>query len=236
VIYNLQESTRNKIVKDATIEIYAGYDNIYRLISSGDIVTVSNRNPANDWQTSITWGDGQRAMLETNFNKSYTEGTPVQQILDDLLGSFGIAIDTVGLEGQINGGLSVDGKTKDLLNSFTKDYGVEWTIQDGVVQVTNNGEPINNEAIVVNVDTGLLEFPQVSEKGIDFTAQLNSDFRPNKLVSIESAGQTTIASVKPGTSPTTANGINIIQTVRFVGDNFGGQFSALCNCKAYDNG
>lgn len=233
-IYNLQQSTRNAIIKDAKIEIFAGYNGIYRLISIGDIVTVSNRNPSTDWETKITWGDGQRAYLDTNFSKSYKEGVKVQTILDDLVNSFGIAVNTVGIEGQINGGLSVDGKTKDLLNSFTKDYGIEWTIQDEVVQVVNGGEPVDNEAILINIDTGLLEFPQISEKGIDFTAQLNTDLRPNKLVEIQSAGSSTIASEKKENIPTSANGVNIIQTVRFFGDNFGGQFAAMCNCVAYD--
>lgn len=233
-IYNLAESTRNKIVKDSKIEIYAGYNGVYRLISVGDVVTVSNRNPATDWATSITWGDGQRAYLDTNFNKSYKEGVEVQTILDDLANSFGLAINSVKITDTLNGGLSVDGKTKDILNSLTNDYGIEWNIQDEEVRIVNGGKPIDNDAIVVSVETGLLEFPQISEKGVDFVSQLNTDFRPNKLVDIKSKGSSALASENNTALPSTANGINIVQTVRFVGDNFGGQFSAMCNCKSYD--
>ena len=234
VIYNLTETNRNKIVEKGKIEIFAGYDGVYKLVSVGDIQTVSNRNPATDWETKITWGDGQRAYLDTNFNKSYKEGVEVQTILDDLASSFGLAINSVKITDVLNGGLSVDGKTKDILNSLTNDYGIEWTIQDEEVRLISKGKPIDDEIIVISQDTGLLEFPQISDKGIDFIAQLNSDLRPNKLVDIRSKGSTTLASEKKSDLPTSANGVNIIQTVRFVGDNFGGQFSAMCNCKSYD--
>jgi len=70
-IYNLQASSRNKIVKDSKIELFAGYDGNYKLISIGDIQSISNRNPETDWQTNLLWGDGIRSYLDTNFSKSF---------------------------------------------------------------------------------------------------------------------------------------------------------------------
>ena len=234
VIYNLSESTRNKIAEKGKVEVYAGYDGMYKLISIGDIVTVNNRQPRTDWATTITWGDGMQPYLNANFTRSYKEGVNLEDIFKDLYKAIGLAVDAVKVEGITNGGLSITGKAKDLLNKLTKDHGLTWSIQDNEVRVVKSGEPIDQEVIIISPETGLLEFPQISEKGIDFVAQLNTDLRPNKLVDIRSA-ETTIfqpQGLQPVTE-TTANGLNIVNTVRFVGDNFGGQFTARCTCRAY---
>lgn len=236
VIYNLSESTRNKIAATGKIEVFAGYDGIYKLISVGDIVTVNNRKPDTDWQTQISWGDGIRSYLDVNFRRSYKEGVGLKDIFNDVFKSLGLAVDSITdeLEDITNGGLSLTGKAKDILNKLTKDFGLTWSIQDEEVRVVKAGQPIDEFVIIISPETGLLEFPQVSEKGIDFIAQLNPDLRPNKLVDIRSAQATIVQAPNTPTSATTANGINIVQTVRFIGDNFGGQFSVKCNCKAFN--
>lgn len=220
-IFNLSESTRNKITEAGKIEVYAGYNGNFKLISIGDIVTVTNRNPSVDWATTIAWGDGVREYLDVNFTRSYKEGVALKDIFQDVYKQIGLAVDAVDVEGTLNGGLSITGKAKDTLNKLTKDYGLTWSIQDGEVRVVNEGKAIDEQMIVLSAETGLLEFPQSSEKGTDFVAQLNPDLRPNKLVDIRSENET-------------LNGVNIVQTVRFLGDNFGGAFTAKCNCKAYD--
>lgn len=236
IIYNLSESTRNKIAATGKIEVFAGYDGIYKLISVGDIVTVNNRKPGTDWQTQISWGDGIRQYLDVNFRRSYKEGVGLKDIFNDVFKSIGLAVDSITdeLEDITNGGLSLTGKAKDILNKLTKDFGLTWSIQDEEVRVVQAGQPIDEFVIIISPETGLLEFPQVSEKGIDFISQLNPDLRPNKLVDIRSAQTTIVQTPKKPTSATTANGINIVQTVRFIGDNFGGQFSVKCNCKAFN--
>ena len=88
--------------------------------------------------------------------------------------------------------------------------------------------------ILVTQETGLLEFPQVSEKGTDFVSQLNPQLRPNKLVDIQSSDFVQVKAQSYERPPNSSNGINIVETVRFVGDNFGGQFSSQVKCKSYD--
>ena len=239
VIFNLSETTRNKISKKGRIEIYAGYDNNYKLISIGDIVVANNRKPDTDWQTAIEWGDGIGTYSAANFRKSYREGIGVKDIFADLFSTLGLAVNSITdeLEDVTNGGLSLNGKAKDLLDKLAKDYGLTWSIQDEEIRVVREGQPIDNQAIVISPETGLLESPQVSEKGIDFVAQLNPDLRPNKLVDIRSQSLTIIrAPSQTDTGPTEKQegGINIIESVRFMGDNFGGEFAAHCVCKAFN--
>ena len=233
--YNLSEATRNKIVKDARIEFYAGYDGEFKLVSVGDITTVKSRKPNTDWSTTIKWGDGVKKYTDVNFRKSYTEGIQLKDILSDLISSLGLSSQGVieELSQKINGGLSVNGKTKDILNKITKDYGLEWSIQDEIVSLVQKSKPIDDDLIFISQSTGQLEFPQVSEKGVDFITQLNNDIRPNKLVDIQSSNSFELR-VKDEKIASSANGIRIVETVRFIGNNFGGDFVAMANCRAYN--
>lgn len=237
-IYNLTETTRNRISEGSKIEVYAGYDGNYKLISAGDIETVNNRKPSTDWATTISWGDGVRAYVDVNFSKSYKEGVKVSDILNDLTGSLGLAVNSVSsqLTEVLNGGLSVNGKTKDILNTITKDYGLEWSIQDEEVRVITQGAPIDNQAIVISQETGLLEFPQITEKGVDFVCQLNPDIRPSKIVNIKSVGSTRSLSADPAAAPLqeSANGLQLVENVRFSGDNFGGAFQSKVRAVQYN--
>jgi len=237
VIYNLTETTRNKITEGSKVELFAGYDGIYSLIAIGDIDQVQNRKPSTDWVTTIKWGDGKNPYQETNFTKSYKEGSSVKDVLNDIASSFGLAVKGAidDLTNNLDGGLSVDGRAKDVLNKITNDYGLEWSIQDDEVVVVRKDQPIDDEVIVITQETGLLEFPQVSEKGTDFISQLNPRLRPNKLVDIQSSEFVQVKANSYERPPNDSNGINIVETVRFIGDNFGGQFSSQVKCKSYES-
>lgn len=237
-VYNLKSATRNKILKDSKLEVFAGYDGNEKLIFIGDVKNVKNSDDGIDWASNILCGDGQGPYLEAKFVKSYREGVNIADVVKDLADSFGLAVRDLGesIKGQINGGLSVSGASKDILNQITKDYGLEWSIQDDEVRITQQEQPIDNEAIVISSETGLLNHPQVTEKGVDFEAQLNPDIRPGKLVRIESGS--TIVNVANSevdkVSTQDANGLFLVERVRFVGNNYGGDFKAIVTCNTYD--
>jgi hypothetical protein len=237
-IYNLTQDTKNAITAGAKIELFAGYDDNFKLVSIGDIKNVKNPSGATDQPTSIYWGDGIGSYLEAKFVKSFREGVSVADVFSELTSSFGLAVKSVTdeLKGQLNGTLSIDGKSKDLLNGLTRDYGLEWSIQDDEVRVVVKGEPIDNEAIVISAATGLVGTPEVTNRGVNFEVQLNPDLRPSKLVRIEAASYVINAAnneVK-NIRDDGGDGLYICETVRFLGDNHGGPFSAKVTAKRYD--
>ena len=136
----------------------------------------------------------------------------------------------------MNGTLSIDGKSKDLLNSLTKDYGLEWSIQDDEVRVVVKGEPIDDQAIVVSAATGLVSSPQVTNRGVDFEVQLNPDLRPGKLVKVEAASFIISAANKDveKLQDKGGDGLYISEVVKFLGDNHGGRFAAKVTAKRYE--
>ena len=237
-IYNLTTDTRNAITAGAKIELFAGYDGDFKLVSIGDIKNVKNTREATGWTTAIYWGDGIGAYLEAKFVKSFREGVNVADVFKELTSSFGLAVKSVTdeLKDQLNGTLSIDGKSKDLLNSLTKDYGLEWSIQDDEVRVVVKGEPIDDQAIVVSAATGLVSSPQVTNRGVDFEVQLNPDLRPTKLIRIEALSFITGAANKDveKLKDKGGDGLYICEVVKFLGDNHGGRFSAKVTAKQYE--
>lgn len=251
-LYNLSASTRLEIETDAkSVRCYAGYDGDAKLIYTGDLVFVNSVKQGTDWMTTLHCGDGFAAFTESVTSKTYASDTEKQIILDQVAKDMGLVVkatkDAIG--GKLTGSLTLDGKSKDQLDILTKDNGAEWSIQDGELNITKNGQPIDDEAIVLRADTGLLEHPTITDKGVNIKAQLNPDIRPGKLIRLEPIAvqvQPTPAKEEPKKPPKKAKevfipergadyaGLYLCQTVQFIGNNYGGPFDVNIEAIRYD--
>lgn len=251
-IYNLSSSTRQEIETDAkAVQCWAGYDGDEKLIYAGDVVFVNSVKSGPDWMTTIHCGDGFAAFTESVTSKTYASGTERQVILDQVAKDMGLIVKATkdAITGSIPGAISMDGKSKDQLEVLTRDTGAEWSIQDGELNITSIGEAIDDEAIVLRADTGLLEHPTITDKGVNIKAQLNPDIRPGKLVKLEPIAvqvQPTAAPAVPKKPPKKPKeifipergrdyaGIYLCQTVQFIGNNYGGPFDVMIEAVRYD--
>ena len=251
-LYNLSASTRQEIETDAiAVRCYAGYDGDAKLIYKGDLVFVNSIMQPAEWVTTLHCGDGFASFTKSITSKTYASGTDKQVILDQIASDMNLVVkatkDAIG--GALTGTLSIDGKSKDQLDVLTKDNGAEWSIQDGELNLTKIGRPIDDIAIVLRADTGLLEHPTVTDKGVNIKAQLNPDIRPGKLIKLEPIAvqvQPTTAREEPKTPPKKAKeifipergrdyaGVYLCQTVQFIGNNYGGPFDVMIEAIRYD--
>lgn len=237
-LYNLSASTRLEIETDAkSVRCYAGYDGDAKLIYTGDLVFVNSVKQGVDWMTTLHCGDGFAAFTESVTSKTYASDTEKQIILDQVAKDMGLVVkatkDAIG--GKLTGSLTLDGKSKDQLDILTKDNGAEWSIQDGELNITKNGQPIDDEAIVLRADTGLLEHPTITDKGVNIKAQLNPDIRPGKLIRLEPIA----VNVTPGQGQIPErgrdySGLYLCQTIQFIGNNYGGPFDVNIEAIRYD--
>jgi hypothetical protein len=238
-LYNLSASTRMEIETDAkAVRCYAGYDGDAKLIYTGDLVFVNSIKQGPDWVTTLHCGDGFAAFTESVTSKTYAGGTEKQVVLDQIASDMGLVVkatkDAIG--GALTGSLSMDGKSKDQLDVLTKDNGAEWSIQDGELNITQLGQPIDDIAVVLRADTGLLEHPTITDKGVNVKAQLNPDIRPGKLIKLEPIA----VQVTPGQGQIPERGrdyagLYLCQTVQFIGNNYGGPFDVNIEAVRYDN-
>lgn len=237
-LYNLSASTRLEIETDAkSVRCYAGYDGEAKLIYTGDLVFVNSIKQGPEWVTTLHCGDGFAAFTESVTSKTYASGTEKQVVLDQIASDMGLVVKTTkdAIGGALTGSLSMDGKSKDQLDVLTKDNGAEWSIQDGELNITQVGEPIDDIAVILRADTGLLEHPTITDKGVNVKAQLNPDIRPGKLIRLEPIA----VQVTPGQGQIPERGrdyagLYLCQTVQFIGNNYGGPFEVNIEAVRYD--
>ena len=250
--YNLSESTRQEIETDAkAVRCYAGYDGDAKLIYQGDIVFVNSLKSGADWVTTIHCGDGFASFTKSITSKTYASGTEKQVILDQIASDMGLVVKAAqdAITGELGGSLTIDGKSKDQLDVLMKDSGAEWSIQDNELNITKLGKPIDDIAVVLRADSGLLEHPTITDKGVNVKAQLNPDIRPGKLTKLEPIAvqvEPTRATEEPKKPPKVpkevfipqrgANyaGVYLCQTVSFIGNNYGGPFDVTIEAIRYD--
>lgn len=250
--YNLSESTRQEIETDAkSVRCYAGYDGDAKLIYQGDIVFVNSLKSGADWVTTIHCGDGFASFTQSVTSKTYASGTEKQVILDQIASDMGLVVKATkeAITGALGGSLTIDGKSKDQLDVLMKDSGAEWSIQDNELNITQLGRPIDDIAVVLRADSGLLEHPTITDKGVNVKAQLNPDIRPGKLIKLEPIAvqvEPAPAKEEPKKPPKVpkavfipqrgANyaGVYLCQTVSFIGNNYGGPFDVTIEAIRYD--
>ena len=250
--YNLSESTRQEIETDAkAVRCYAGYDGDAKLIYQGDIVFVNSLKSGADWVTTIHCGDGFASFTKSITSKTYASGTEKQVILDQIASDMGLVVKAAqdAITGELGGSLTIDGKSKDQLDVLIRDSAAEWSIQDNELNITKLGKPIDDIAVVLRADSGLLEHPTITDKGVNIKAQLNPDIRPGKLTKLEPIAvqvEPTRATEEPKKPPKVpkevfipqrgANyaGVYLCQTVSFIGNNYGGPFDMTIEAIRYD--
>lgn len=250
--YNLSASTRQEIETDAkSVRCYAGYEGDAKLIYQGDIVFVNSLKSGADWVTTIHCGDGFASFTKSVTSKTYASGTEKQVILDQIASDMGLVVKATqdAISGALGGSLTIDGKSKDQLDVLMKDSGAEWSIQDNELNITKLRKPIDDIAVVLRADSGLLEHPTITDKGVNIKAQLNPDIRPGKLIKLEPLAvqvEPTRATEEPKKPPKVAKevfipqrganyaGVYLCQTVSFIGNNYGGPFDVTIEAIRYD--
>lgn len=232
VIYNPNEDTRAALQKKfTTIVLNVGYEGDVRLLFKGQVRNVSQSKVGVDRQITVYAGDGERDWQNATFNKTFTENITISSAIEEVLKSFKEV--TTGV---INGlpqvadklrGQTLSGSSKDILDEFADEYGFDWSIQDGEVVITPIGSPLEgDEAVLVNVATGMVGSPTLTEIGADVTTLLNPRLLPNRAFKIESVN----ADIQLGNlffrdiKKTDAEGTYKIQEVTFKGDSREGEW------------
>jgi hypothetical protein len=195
-IFNLNQENQQKLQqsKNLVARLTAGYKDRVGQIFFGEVRDVDSRHEGADWVTVLESGDGERARARGRINKSFAPGTRLSKVLKKLgkelpgvdQGNLVEALSTVGDPEFVNG-VTVSGSAAREIDKLIKSAGLEWSIQDGAIQVLKAGEPLSDTAVVLTPETGLIGSPTVSAKGVlTCTALLNSDIVPGRQIVVKS--------------------------------------------------
>lgn len=247
-VYNLNESQRNSIKADHQgIEFSAGYKDDVGMVFRGVTTNVVNRHDRLDWVTEIYSGEGEKELVNNVFQKSYTAGTQVLVILKDIIAAIGLPFEMdfsdpfiVLLRGQ-----SFSNRVADVLTKVTKAHGLEWSIQQGVLEIKPVGSPVRSQvrAVLLSSDSGMLGSPSLIERqdesqntkkkkkdqrivGVRVTSLMNHQIRPGRLIEIlPMQTVSTLGKLSENILPDlSAEGVWRVDRAHFFGDNQLGPF------------
>jgi hypothetical protein len=164
-IWNLKKDTRAEIEKpDTRCLLYAGYaeDAGPTLIFSGNVTYAWTKLELPDIITTIELGDGTQEIRDTTISVGYGKGVKSNQVLTDVAKKMQIPLTLASNapERSWNNGLSYHGSARTLLDKVTKATGLEWSIQNGNLQVIEKGMITTRQGIEISQSSGMVGSPE----------------------------------------------------------------------------
>ena len=238
-IYNLTESHRNGIGKEFdAITLEAGYmppddDGNVGVIFTGAVRDVEHRRDGADIITTISCGDGDKALRRATISKSYPRGTPVKTVVEDIYKE----LEKEGVKrGEWKFPDDVENKTFKRpyaacgscareMDTIGRGNGFYWSIQNETMEIIP-GDGFVGGVVLLTPQTGLIGTPAITDNGVRATALLNPAIRPNRRVRIISETLDMNAS----------DSIYRVSEVTYRGDNMTGDFSVDMACESIKSG
>jgi len=199
-IYNLSESSRNKIEeKGLDIQLFAGYqDTEVVLLFKGDIINVVHLKTGPNWISEIFSADGVNILSTATINKTLPAGVDTEQIYNELVAQMqGISKGTTeGLKNCLSGKrsllreLQLSGNVKDWLDKISKDCGFEYSINEGVIETAPTGLPLSDvPPIIINQLSGMIGSPERTEIGINVKNFLLPGLKLGRTIRVEAISE-----------------------------------------------
>jgi hypothetical protein len=187
-IFNLGPDNRGQIKGELDdVILNAGYEGQSLLIFRGQIRNVGTPSDGNDDITEIDAADGDRDARKSIVNVTLAAGTTNEQLIDQVVGSFEktakgqiVIHDKKRLRGRV-----ISGRATAVLDMIATDSDAHWSFQDGRLDIVAADSTLPTEAIVIRSDTGMLEAPEVDDKGVKVRCLLNPRIRVNGKIQLD---------------------------------------------------
>lgn len=164
-IWNLsREHLAELELQDCMVIVRAGYGNNLAQAFTGTVTSAVTSKEGADQMTDIELADSMVELRDTSLSVSYAEGTSTDVIYQEVAAQMGLPFSSSpgALEQPTNlsNGFSFVGSAKNLLKRLSRMDGTNWTIQDGIIQLTKPGEPISLSCYELNSGSGLIGMPK----------------------------------------------------------------------------
>jgi hypothetical protein len=185
-IYNLATQEKNYILTetspfnanlniDKTIAVYAGRVSTgLSLVYIGDITNVTVMKPP-DVAVTITSATSQKKKSLVGVN-ALGNLASLSQISSTVAKSLGLQLNFVAQDKNI-ANYSYSGSLLNQVGKLNDAGGVNAYVDDNSLVVKNYNQPLDNTIAIVNVKTGMIEIPQVTEAGVDVKLLFNNSVK-----------------------------------------------------------
>lgn len=167
------------------------------LIYLGDVRDISSTREGVNWITTLESGDGEKATQFERINKSFPAGTSLQTAIKEAARAMKVGLGNAlkkASEGSLIeagseflNGLVLSGNASKQMDRIVKSAGLEWSIQDGVIQLLAAGESLTDTSVVLTSTTGLIGSPTIGNDGVVRARSLmNSEIVPARQIELTS--------------------------------------------------
>lgn len=233
-IYGLSVASRQSIKKGYLVNLQAGYNNLLGTIFTGNVFFAKSDRNGPDIITSLECLDGGSSIVFARLDKSYPAGTTLIQILGDVAAAMSVTTNyqpdpvnagiALGIPNVVyNNGFVCTGPCKDSLNKLLINQNLEWTIQDGNLNIIHKGNYDGNTAVVISSLTGMIGVPSQNQFYTQFTSLLNPKLVPGALVQLISENDS-------------LDGFYKIRKAKYEGDSHDNKWQVMCECTPMPNG
>lgn len=180
----------NAITIGSTVALYVAYaDQNPQLLISSTIRNISIERKRADLLTILHTAEAENAWLKSSINKVWQSGTSNRQVVDDVVETLGLPINSIDPEAilptKLLRGLSLAGSTKTTLDNLAITNGFDWSVQAGeVIIAQKDTAPPLASLSTISPDTGMIGSPTITRRGVDVTVLINPNLRPNGLFEV----------------------------------------------------
>lgn len=237
-LYNLHADHRNQLMElsggEIDVVIEAGYRSEgLTTIYKGDLRDVSSE-PSGDgtWVTTVRSGDGEKKTRTRKAQPNAKAGVSIETTMNKLASDLGIDVgnlkkalrDTNSIKDLGNAfgkGFNAEGPAMKRLEKLAKSMGLSASIQNKQLQLIPLAKSVSQTVITIRPGRGgLVNIPTVDNQGrCSFRVLLRPDLVPGSDVEIQDS--------------VVANGSWQVQSVRYVGDTWTGDWLAECEGVRY---
>ncbi|KUE88879.1 hypothetical protein ASL20_09645 [Cupriavidus necator] len=192
-IYNLKPETRRAIeAPDNRCVLYAGYaeEDGPLLLAAGAVTYAFTVFDGPDVVTELEVKDGYVEIRDTAVSLGYGHGASAKLVIRDIAKQMGlpliIADDAPDRTWQ--NGFSFYGPARQALHKVAQGTGLEWSIQNQVLQVVQKRGTTMRQAVVLAADSGLIGYPERTREGAQEKARVK-DERTGTRANLVSAAQ-----------------------------------------------
>lgn len=170
-----------------------------------------------DIVTKVELSDGGNAYRNARHDKGYPPGTTLKFVLADVVSAMGFSKSFIAnfSDVKIANGIALSGLVKNHLDTLTRPYGLEWSIQDETLQITVIGQSNGDAVLLLTPETGLIGIPNQTDKGLEVKSLVQPQLRPGRKLQVKSKN---------------VNGVFKIERVIHEGDTYEGEFLSTCEC------
>lgn len=189
-LWNLNRTHINQALSGGfkKLTLSVGYENL-RTIFSGDITGVKIRRDDLDLILDMECADGFNAYTQSRAETTLKKGATDEQIIKALQKTMPdvkeSAVD-IPNKRQLPRGRVINGDTREVLNRIAKNNNADWSIQDGDFVFLPKDKVLNDEAVLLSQETGMLKMPEQTDDGLALTCLLNPALRVGGLVQVRS--------------------------------------------------